>query len=248
MHPAAFAALAALSLSTLSGQPASEALSFEVASVKPSKPGGLLSGGLYPGGRYVTMNTTLRLLIEGAYNIQPYQHKGGPNWIDSQTFDVIAEAGRTVTNDEVRRMLQSLLADRFKLVMHEDPRKLAGYVLVVSKRGAKLKEAKMGPGVRPGVRTLGGQMSGPATMQQLAQTVGNVLRTPVVDRTGLQGYFDFSFPWSPVTGTAQPQNAANGDQPLSLFTSLDELGLQLQSEKDLAPLFIIDHAELPSEN
>lgn len=247
-RPAAFAVLAALSLSSLWGQPTRENLLFEVASVKPSKPGGILSGGLSPGGRFVANNTTLRLLIEQAYGIQPYQHKGGPNWLDSETFDVNAEAGRTITSEELHRMLQALLADRFKLAMHQDPKKLAGYVLVVGKRGTKLQEAQKGPGVRFGVRNFGGQMSGPASMQQLAEAVGRALQTPVVDKTGLQGSFDFSFPWSPLRRTAQPPNAADIDQPPSLFTSLDELGLNLQPEKDLAPLFVIDHAERPSEN
>jgi uncharacterized protein (TIGR03435 family) len=248
MRIVAYALLTMLLLPILPGQSTEGALSFEVASVKPSAPGGLRSGGLYPGGRLVSMNVTLRLLIEQAYGIQYFQHKGGPSWLDSATFDVVAQAGRGITNEEASRMLQSLLADRFKLAMHEDARKLPGYILVVGKSGSKLQEAKRGPGIRFGVRSFGGQMSGPASMQQLAAMVGSVLQTPVVDKTGLQGYFDFSFPWRPEARTTQPQNPPEIDPTPSLFTSLEELGLKLEPQKDLAPLFIIDRAERPSEN
>jgi uncharacterized protein (TIGR03435 family) len=236
----------ALCILSASGQPAGDKLAFEVASIKPSKPGGILSGGLYPGGRFAVSNITLRLLIEQAYRIRPYQHRGGPTWLDSDTFDVNAEAGRTISNDEFRAMLQSLLAERFRLVMHEDSRRLSGYALAAGKSGPQLQRAKAEPGGRFGVRTFGGRMSGPASMQQLADAIGAALETPVVDRTGLEGYFDFSFPWTPGVRTPQPQNAI--DAPPSLFTALEDLGLKLQPEKNLAPLFVIDRAELPSEN
>ena len=238
-----------LLLSTARGQPTAERLSFEVTSVKPSKSGGILSGGLSPGGRYTASNTTLRLLLEQAYRIQPYQHHGGPAWLDSDTFDVIAEAGRPITNDEVRQMLRALLADRFKLVMHEDSAKLSGLALVTGKRGPKVQQAKTGSDIKYFVRTFGGQITGPASMSQLAEMLGNILQAPVIDKTGLPGYFDFSFPWTPARRTpVQNENPADIDQSSSLFSSLEDLGLKLESQKGLAPSFTIDHAERPSEN
>lgn len=245
--------LVSLTLPSVFGQSTAEPLAFEVASVKPSPPDGSHVMGLYPGGRFVATGATLRILIELAYRIQPYQHKGGPGWLDSDRFDVIAQAGRSVGNDEVDRMLQTLLADRFKLAMHQDPKLLPGFMLVVAKHGPKLKGQSQGPfAVRPGPK-MGRRIIGPASMQQLAESLGRMLGRPVVDKTGLPGHFDFSLDWTPDNPPA-PANQPDLPQAPGAFTDglltalEDQLGLKLEPQKDLGTLYIIDHVERPSEN
>ena len=235
-----------LGISVLLGQSAEVHPTFEVVSVKPSAPGGVPFMGLQPGGRFTALQTTLRLLIERAYHIQPYQHEGGPAWMDSEKFDVIGQAGRTVTNDELSEMLKTMLADRFKLRIHRDTHRVDGYALVVAKSGVKIRSARPEAGTRYGVRTFPlGQMTGPASLGQLAVIIGGALRAPVVDRTGLEGYFDFTIHYSPIGANTADQL----DSAPNIFVALDDqAGLKLEAEKELADLYVIDSADHPSAN
>jgi len=106
---------------------------FEVASVKPNKTGdGRAMLGLQPGGRFNATNVPLRMLLRQAFNVQEFQLVGGPNWIGSDRYDVVAKApeGGEFNADAMRPMLRSLLIERFKLAFHNESREMPIYALM----------------------------------------------------------------------------------------------------------------------
>jgi len=152
-------------------------------------------------------------------------------------------------NRKTELMLRSLLADRFKLVVHREMRDQPIYGLVVAKGGPKLKPSTAD---NFSARFVNGRFEiQHSSMERLATWLYDpqgrgrptVADRPVLDRTGLPGFFDFILDWTPET--VQPNQAATGP---SLFTALEELGLKFQSEKAALEFFVIDHAERPSEN
>ena len=127
-----------------------DGLVFEVASVKPSppvKPGervfyGPARGG--PGtpdpGQITWTYARFVDLLMTAYDVRNYQISG-PGWLDNERYDVIARVPAGATKEQVRVMWQNLLAERFGLVLHHDPREFRVDELVIAKGGAKLKES-----------------------------------------------------------------------------------------------------------
>jgi uncharacterized protein (TIGR03435 family) len=119
---------------------------FEVASVKPTDTrDNSLSDDFPAGGGFTARNLNLENLLRTAYQVESYQLVGGPNWRTSAGFDVQAKAARSAvepTRDEVRKMLQALLADRFHLTLHRETRELPIYALVTAKGGPKLRAAE----------------------------------------------------------------------------------------------------------
>lgn len=234
---------------SLGAQPA-----FEVASVKPADPANRgMSLDKLPGGRFVATNVSLRTLLKEAYGMRDFQIEGQPDWFDSQRWDVSAKSEKASSEEEMSEMLQSLLADRFKLKMHREERVLQVYVLTVGKNGPKVKEAQGGDssiGVR--IRGVGHVTGTKASMQQLTETLSDVrmngramLNRPVLDRTGLNGVYDFVLEWTP--DLAPVDGAAPGGP--SIFTAVqDQLGLKLETQKAPVQIFIIDHAEKASAN
>src|SRR5579863_4906878 len=117
---------------------------FEVATIKPSDPAfrpGRLSifPVVTPPGRLIVQNATLKDLIAGAYNVQAYQITGGPAWISSIRFNVEGRANGSPAREQRLLMLRSLLTERFKLVLHREPKEFAVYALEVGKKAPKLR-------------------------------------------------------------------------------------------------------------
>jgi uncharacterized protein (TIGR03435 family) len=227
-------------------EPAS-APSFEVAAIKPSPdPTGSSSGIFETKGRIEARNVTLRRCIRGAYDIAEAQIVGGPKWIDQDRFYIEAKAAVPADDPELMLMLRTLLAERFKLVLHEEKRVVSGYQLVLGKSGLKAqssasKENSAGNLGRGRLEAKGYSMS------QLAIKLAEVLHAPVIDRTGLTGKFDFNLRWTPDEMQTSPsQDAASGP---SIFSALQEqLGLKLEAGKIPGNVLVIDSAEKPSAN
>lgn len=218
-----------------------QASSFEVASVKPVIP---------PAGPHVvSLNVNhgklnieaaeLRQIVGLAFAIQRVRVLGGPSWADSDQFDIVAKAeSPDATRDEVRSMLQTLLAERFHMAVHRETKQLPAYTLLLAKGGSKLKQAS--PDSKSGMT----DSSGPNGEQRmvfvstpvrvLVNLLANALGSPVVDRTGLDGLYDYTLEW-PDAGS-------------SLFTSVDQLGLKLEAKKEPVEVLVIDRAEHPSAN
>jgi uncharacterized protein (TIGR03435 family) len=121
---------------------------FEAASIKPSNASGRgTTMGVQPG-RYTATNVTLRALIVNAYSLESLQLSGGPTWISSDHFDIVAKmpggSGAPPDSTQSRPMLRELLADRFKLAMHRETRELPIYALVSAR-----SDKKLGPQIHP---------------------------------------------------------------------------------------------------
>ncbi len=142
----------------------SPAPTFDVASVKPNKTGGMGVRIMFqPGGRFNADNITLKFLVRLAYDVQDFQISGGPPWLNSDRYDIEAKAEgppegdmRTMTEEQRqadmkrrRLMLQALLADRFKLTLHKESKEAPIYALVVAKNGPKMKELPPEPPPAP---------------------------------------------------------------------------------------------------
>jgi uncharacterized protein (TIGR03435 family) len=158
---------------------------------------------------------------------------------------------------QFRALLRNLIEDRFKLKTHREKRNLPAYALVVGSSGPKLSRNETNPNGPPGA---GGKAPGVmafsnATMGDFATVMqGNVLDRPVLDRTGLQGRFDFTLNWTPDesqfrgTGIQVPPPAADAKLP-GLFTAIQEqIGLKLESVTAPVEVIVIDSVERVSDN
>jgi uncharacterized protein (TIGR03435 family) len=235
---------------------------FEVASVKPSNPTDPVFGMRIPpgGDRFSITNATLEMLIGFAYRLPNPQISGGPKWVDSESFTIEAKVDSATRLSpgnagfgQVMLMLQSLLADRFKLSMHKETRSEAVYELSVAKRGAKLKKAEADD--KLGRRIGRGLVAGTMPLPVLAVSLSQSLDRPVVDKTGLAGNYSFTLTYTPEVGQgARFGPPAPDDSPTdagapSIFTALrEQLGLELKSAREPVEVLVIDHVERPSEN
>lgn len=252
---------------------------FDVASVKQNKSGDARTGGQLSGARFSMLNETLVRLIGEAYAtpfaLPRHEIVGGPNWIDADRFDVQGVAEAPLTRERAQLMLRALLAERFRLAVHHETRELPVYNLVKVRSDGRLGEklrrsdidcaalraggatspaAPSGP--RPCVMGFGrGTLSAKAmTISQLADMgLARVVNRPVVDRTGLEGAYDWTLQWTPDQPRAnQPDPGTSAqvdpDRP-SIFAAIQEqLGLKLESAKGPVNVLVIDHVERPTED
>jgi bla regulator protein blaR1 len=206
---------------------------FEVATVKPNKSGdGRVMLGMQPGGRFNATNVPLRMLLRQAFNVQDFQIVGGPDWLTSDRFDVVAKAPEGEFNvDTMRPMLRSLLVDRFKLVHHNENRDMPIYSLMKARSDGKLgpnitpaavdcatvMRGRRGGGPPPAPPQPGQKMecgfmigfgrmnAGGMPMTQLAQALSPQVGRIVLDKTELTGNYDFELTYSPEgLGSAFP--------------------------------------------
>ena len=227
---------------------------FEVASVKPNKSGDRAPW-RFAGSRggITATNVTLQFLITNAYDVRDHQISGGPSWLNSERYDIVAKG--TVDNPtpaKNRQMLKTLLADRFQLRLRRESKELPVYALVVGKNGPKFHEAD---GATPGGMNYGrGRITArKASMEDFAKRLESELGRTVVNRTALKGDFAFEMEWIPDTGQPLgllgPSPAPADTSGPSVFTALQEqLGLKLEPQKGPVEILVIDHAEKPSEN
>ena len=221
---------------------------FDVTSVKPSRLDGWQGVDTMPG-RIRADSITLNRCIRQAYNIGPHQLIGGPDWILTDRWEIVARADRPVDDDDtLMLMLRSLLADRFQLVVHRETRNLPAYVLEVNRSGPKMQKAAAGDSDTEMQGGRGRVMlaARKVPMDELADILGRRMDRPVVNRTGLSGGFNFSLHWAADSGRS-PSDGAVDD--VSIFTALGEqLGLRLRTAKAPVEVLVIDHVERPSEN
>jgi uncharacterized protein (TIGR03435 family) len=190
------------------------------------------------------------MLMVYAYWIHPDQVQKTSGWMDSGKFDIAAKPEGFVPEDQLRRMLQAMLAERFKLMFHHDQKELPVYVLTVAKGGSKMKARMRGESWSWSPPGVPGQQ--PARTERCDRSVDFVLQTrvldrPTIDETGLNGKFDFDLSWSPegVRGDVRP---ADSDSP-DLFTAIEkQLGLKLSARRGPVDVLVVDHAEKPDAN
>jgi uncharacterized protein (TIGR03435 family) len=222
---------------------------FEVASVKltPISQFEDASGITTRHGRLTAHNVTLKRCIMGAFSVGHNQVSGGPPWLDTDRFEIEAKAHQPIEDDAVfMTMLQSLLADRFRLAVHHESKTLQAYVLDVAKPGPKLEKTDNGLGNTNSSR---GRLDAQGiTMDRLADTLSRQMDLPVVNRTGLTGVFNLKLEWSRENPGAAGTPKGDPDRP-SIFTAIQEqLGLRLHSQKTEIETIVIEHAERPDAN
>ncbi len=236
---------------------------FEVATIKPADSDAR--------GRWIRMqsadrfeahNHAVRTLIAAAYNLNPRAVSGGPSWVDSEHWDILAKTPGDVrpTLDEQMSMLRQLLSERFGLTFHRQPKQLPVYTLTIARGGSKLKESTVSPDATPDgppplvfiltptVVSLPARYSSMSEFASVLQR--SPLDRPVVDQTGLSGRYDFDLEFAPderLWGGILPQ-PENPDKP-DLFKAVQEqLGLQLKATTGPVNTIVIDSIEKPSGN
>ena len=262
-------AAAALPLAAQSSAPR-----FDVASVNPTLgSSGMQLWNVMPSGRFIATNSQLRGVIVNAYGVTHDRLLGGPDWINSDRFDIQASAPAGTSESTMLTMLQTLLADRFGLVLRREAREMAVYSLVIASNDRRIdksllpvdckatgteSKALVGKGDaracswlltrKPGTG-MSTYQSGGVTLDELAKTLGQRVGRPVINRTGLAGEFQFELSWLQdlQAGAADAPAAANAGP--SLFTALQEqLGLKLESSRSPVEMLVIESVERPTPN
>jgi len=242
------------------GQSAAPAPSFDIADVHAGSrnPGVGMTGGQLRDGRYELHNATMVDLIRTAYSVDAERVLGGPSWLELDKFTVIAKAPQSTSLPTLKLMLQSLLADRFKLVVHQDTRPMMSYALTVIGGKPKMREAA-GPGSgcqgqpqpppEPGVVPTQLGVCRGVTMAAFADVLpraaGPYITSPVVDETGLTGTWDFE-----IRFHGRLQLAQAGTEGISIFDALEkQLGLKLELKQRPTSAFVVDSlTQTPTPN
>jgi len=227
---------------------------FEVATVKVPAPVPLgtsisINLGTFRNGSLTLTNVTLAECLQFAYGIVAREQIIGPDWITSREirFDIVGKAAPDTDQEGARRMLQTLLLDRLRLVVHREQRPLSFLALVPVKGGPKLVVATPTSGAAPANTQVRGRIVGTQMpMPVLAALLSRFERQLVVDRTGLTGLYQLKLEWMPE------DRAVGRDVPEgpSLFAALEEqLGLRLDSRREALEVLVVDRAEkAPTDN
>ena len=239
---------------------------FDVASVKENTSNDGIVVIQTQKGRFTARGFTLAALIRTAYRIQEFQVIGGPDWINTARFDVEATFP-DVDRAPVDLMLRALLAERFKLAVHDDTRERPVFALVFARvdkrpgpelqksaidcataKGADSCSSSVGPGY---IRARGRTMAQFAESLSTLTITGSSLNRLIVDRTGAEGQYNLSLRFTPenippVSIPGLPPIDPNGP---SIFTALQEqLGLKLEASNALVPVVVVDSAVRPPPN
>jgi uncharacterized protein (TIGR03435 family) len=224
---------------------------FEVVSVKPNKSMSGSSHSNSNGGRFTGINLSLANLLGEAYGVRDYQLEG-PDWIRSEKFDISAKFPEDFPKERERYdaalsvMMQKMLADRFKVSLHREQKPFTVYGLEVAKNGIRFKEVP-DSGNHNSSSNNGHYTGTCISMDTFASFLARRAELPVVDRTGLKGFFDLKLDITPPA----PQPGEPPDPPgATISIALQEqLGLKLETRKAPIEVIVVDHAERsPSEN
>jgi uncharacterized protein (TIGR03435 family) len=243
-------------------QPAAGAKqTFDVASVKPAAPlvavdnnprlvsagrGGRIGGFSTDPQKFTSTYTTLKGLVIYAFRVANYQISGGPSWLDSEPYDIEAKTDRPTDPEQFRLMLQTLLADRFKLTYHRETKQVSIYALVLDKGGPKFQALKSAESPSTGPFSF-------KDLPSLAKLLSNYCDRPVVDQTGLQGSFDLKLDMNKERERereAMPSgdNAGFPHENTIVAAAKDQFGLKFVPARGPVEMLVIDHAEKPGAN
>jgi uncharacterized protein (TIGR03435 family) len=233
---------------------------WETATIKPSSPDAKGKGFGGPPRRFRTMNTTLNDVISFAYDVNAKQIVGGPDWMESEKYDIqTGEPDQPGAPNQAQQkaMLRKLMEQRFGLKFHQGKKDLSAYVLTVAKAGPKMTKNESGDhqGAAFYFTKLGNLIFRDDTMDDFCHGMqGAVFDRPVVNHTGLEGHWDGTLKWTPDETQFQvfgvkiaPDESPSAPPPI--FTAIQEqIGLKFDAEKTAVDVMILDHVEKPSEN
>jgi len=235
---------------------------FEVATIKPA--GDELGRWIrmQSANRFVAHNHAVRTLVAAAYDLPPEAISGGPSWVDSDRWEILAKTPGEIRPrpEEQMAMLRQLLSDRFKLVFHRESKEFSIFALTVAPGGPKLKESTISPDATPEGPPLVAFEVSPTVVHLPARylTMGEFasllqrspLDRPVLDRTGLSGRYDFDLEFAPDESLwaglfPRPENS---DKPSLLRAMQEQLGLKLESTRGAVDAVVIDRVERPTSD
>jgi len=199
-----------------------------------------------PGGVTI-LNTSLKAVVQWAYHMQAIQVQG-PAWLDSNRYDIVAKSSEAASPERLRQMMQTLLADRFKLVFHRETKEMQAYVVTVGKNGHKMKPSE-GEGEMDAKPTGKGLLVAftHVTLAQLSEMASSPLQGVVVDQTGLQGAWDFTLDISNMA----MQTPTDKEDAIGMIIQVlnDQLGIKIDQKKVAAEVIVVERAEkIPVEN
>ncbi|MEO8595909.1 MAG: TIGR03435 family protein [Candidatus Solibacter sp.] len=242
-----------------------------MADVQISQPGGQRNIEFLPGGKLLIQGLTLRDLVAGAWDLGDEYVSGGPPFVATEHYDIVAKAPGTAPEKDLRAMLKTLLLERFQLQVHTEQKPMPVYALVVSKKGQKLKpsapegkqECKLQlPAQRTDGLILRTYACKNTSMGTLAELLPNVApayaNLPVIDLTELPGNYDFTLEWTPRGGVRATDGSTVGgaipttNEPdgKTLFDTLQaNLGLRLEARKLPRDILVINKVQrVPTGN
>jgi uncharacterized protein (TIGR03435 family) len=222
-------------------------LEFEVASIKPHPPSAGPPHVSMTGehGRITYTAVTARGLIREAYGLRIYPPSDPSDPLATDRYDVFAQASRDASKEQIGQMLQSLLTERFKLIIHRETRQLPVYALVVGKNGPKFHPVQ-DDGSAPEIGSGEGHQvkAHHVSMKLLASALSGYTGDQVLDATELTGLFDLTLDFS-----IDESMSADRTPGPTIFEAVQwQLGLKLEARKGPVEVVVIDHVEKPSEN
>jgi uncharacterized protein (TIGR03435 family) len=232
--------------------------SFATAAIQPSKPDAPSKALTTQMGRMAASNLTLSDLISLAYEVNPKQIIEAPAWLDTEKLDINAQYREAGVPDDhqLRGMVRKLLAGRFHLSLHRETRELAVYALSTAGNGPRLTRNAAGPNQAPDLllQAPGKLKVGNGSMRDLVRVMQfGVLDRPVLDRTGIEGRYDFTLNWTPDSSQfpglgmkiSHPADGIHAPPPLSAAIQ-QQIGLKLEAIRAPVEVLVIDHVEKPS--
>src|SRR6185369_11801473 len=211
----------------------SPALTFDVASVKPVP----ASSGDYRAnlgsalhGEVTLTNATFSECLRFAWDINNDYQIGGPDWIKSRQyrFNIVAKSAPETPLPQLRLMLQSLLAERFRLALHHEQKELPYLALAAAPKGVKINAAREGSDPAGNRYILGVIRSNRITITELTLLLSRFLRQPVLDQTGLHGFYELKLEWTPDRPAGTPASAEAPEGPTIYEAVQAQLGLKLE--------------------
>lgn len=221
--------------------------SFDVAVIRANKTGATNTQlDISTPGQFLATNATARTLLRNAYGLLPFQLAGAPKWDDTDGFDIRAKTAEAtpISPDSFKLLLQGLLAERFHLKAHWENREAPVYVLTLDKGPQKIERhtdtSRTGMNTRKTAGTVLMKGNG-VSIDELSTNLANQLGRYVVNKTGLEGTYDFTLNW----GTDQ---SADMSLPTMITALREQAGLKLESQKGSMPVLVIDELEKPTDN
>ena len=201
-------------------------------------------------------NVDLKMAVAWAHNLQAAM-VSGPAWVESQRYDILAKTGAAAPDNEMRRMLQTLLAERFRLETHREMRPMEVMAIVLPKSGHKMTASQSDGPPNDRQDPQRGSIVEGAAVTDLGEELSRILSTPVVDLTGLKGRFDFTLNVQKYVSALRSRLMAEGrpmpesEAQLTIMQEAleGELGLRLEPRRAPVEVVVIDRAEkTPVEN
>jgi uncharacterized protein (TIGR03435 family) len=220
---------------------------FDVASVKPSPPSGDLLNinlGTFSHGVVTLTNTTLSECIQYAYGLVSEDQINGSDWIRDRQLrvDIIAKTAPGTPVDQALLMTQALLTERFHMQIHREPKPVRHLELTVGRKGPKMPVSQEGAPLHPNMYNRGRLFYDHRSMHSLVLLLSRQLKQPILDQTGLTGFYDVHLEWAPEE--ASPAEKGDGAPLPDIYQAVEQqLGLHLESSKTPIEVIVVDRAD-----